>query len=83
MGLLKRLFGRPKPSDPFPTDGNGQEESGAGIQAQQAYEAEEEYSEEIRIQLGNIQGVGDREQQEDSFAVLNSSDPARQRTECG
>ena len=77
MGLLKRLFGRPKPSDPFPTDGNVQEESGAGIQAQQAYEAEEEYSEEIRIQVG----VGDREQQEDSFAVLNSSDPERQRSQ--
>ena len=81
MGLLKRLFGRPKPSAPFPTDGNVQEESGAGTQAQQAYEAEEEYSEEIRIQVGNIQGVGDREQQEDSFAVLNSSDPERRRSQ--
>ncbi len=81
MGLLKRLFGRSKPSDPFPTDGNVQEESGAGTQAQQAYEAEEEYSEEIRIQVGNIQGVGDREQQEDSFAVLNSSDPERRRSQ--
>ena len=81
MGLLKRLFGRSKPSAPFPTDGNVQEESGAGTQAQQAYEAEEEYSEEIRIQVGNIQGVGDREQQEDSFAVLNSSDPERQRSQ--
>ena len=81
MGLLKRLFGRSKPSAPFPTDGNVQEESGAGTQAQQAYEAEEEYSEEIRIQVGNIQGVGDREQQEDSFAVLNSSDPERRRSQ--
>ena len=33
MGLLKRLFGRSKPSAPFPTDENVQEESGAGTQA--------------------------------------------------
>ena len=81
MGLLKRLFGRSKPSDSFPPDGKVQEESRAGTEPEQVREAEEDYSEEIRLQVGNIQGVGDREQQEDSFAVLNSADPERQRSQ--
>ncbi|HJC67728.1 MAG TPA: serine/threonine-protein phosphatase [Candidatus Enterocloster excrementigallinarum] len=81
MGLLKRLFGRSKPSDSFPPDEKVQEESRAGTEPEQVREAEDDYSEEIRLQVGNIQGVGDREQQEDSFAVLNSADPERQRSQ--
>ena len=84
MGLLERLFGRSKTSGSRPADGGQQEESGAGAEREQAREKEEPLKEaerEISLQVGNIQGVGDREDQEDSFAVLNSADPGRLRSQ--
>lgn len=66
MGLFDGLFRRRKPPG-----------------ASQAWEeaVPEPIPESPALLVGNIQGIGDREDQQDSFAVVNASNPERLRKE--
>lgn len=86
MGLLGRLFGRPGSRGGRPEDEEPREHLEPGPQeGWYSEEAEGSWADgslkgtegKIRIRVGNIQGLGERERQEDSFAVLNSADPER------
>lgn len=62
MGLFDALFRRSRPPEERPAP---------------AAEQVPEEPEGLTIQVANLQGVGQREEQEDSFAVLNAADLAR------
>ena len=62
MGLFDRLFRRPGPAEgPVPEEPRPMPEP--------------EGPRDLRLTVANIQGMGNRERQEDSFAVLNAADP--------
>ena len=93
MGLLGWLFGqvkkgkpdgleRPKASEARTNEesgGESNEESGRGSDKGSSKESGSRPAMPVFL-AGSIQGIGDREQQEDSFAVFNVSDTGGQET---
>lgn len=63
MGLFDALFRRSRPAESMP------------VQPAAEPDAPEEAG-PMTILVANLQGLGEREEQEDSFAVLNATDPA-------
>ena len=76
MGLFDRLFGRREGQKPRPPK---EEAVSRPAPQKETGRREEEPKPASSLLAGNIQGQGQREGQEDSFALFNSSDPARRK----